>query len=49
MSSSSSLPPPLILMLNKETTDSVVLVRKRSLPSERPPLVGEVSVNLSDG
>jgi hypothetical protein len=28
-------------------TNSVVLVRKRSIPTERPPLVSEVSANFS--
>jgi hypothetical protein len=27
-------------------TNSVVLVRKRTIPTERPPLVGEVSANI---
>jgi hypothetical protein len=27
-------------------TNSVVLVRKRTIPTERPPLVGEVSANF---
>jgi hypothetical protein len=31
---------------NKQTTNSVALVRKRTIPTERPPLVGEVSVNF---
>jgi hypothetical protein len=26
--------------------NSVALVRKRTIPTERPPLVGEVSANL---
>jgi hypothetical protein len=26
--------------------NSVVVVRKRTIPTERPPLVGEVSANL---
>jgi hypothetical protein len=30
-----------------QTTNSVVLVRKRTIPTERPPLVGEVSANFS--
>jgi hypothetical protein len=29
------------------TTNSVALVRKRTIPTERPPLVGEVSANVS--
>jgi hypothetical protein len=35
---------------NKQTnkqTNSVVLVRKRTIPTERPPLVGEISANFS--
>jgi hypothetical protein len=31
----------------KNKTNTVVLVRKRTIPTERPPLVGEVSVNFS--
>jgi hypothetical protein len=32
----------------KETkTNSVTLVRKKTIPTERPPLVGEVSANFS--
>jgi hypothetical protein len=27
-------------------TNSVVLVRERTIPTERPPLVGEVSANV---
>jgi hypothetical protein len=29
-----------------QITNSVALVRKRALPTERPPLVGEVSANF---
>jgi hypothetical protein len=32
---------------NKNKTNSVALVRKRTIPTERPPLVGEVSANFS--
>jgi hypothetical protein len=32
----------------QKQTNSVVLVRKRTIPTERPPLVGEVSANLAD-
>jgi hypothetical protein len=32
----------LILVL----TNSVALVRERTIPTERPPLVGEISVNF---
>jgi hypothetical protein len=28
--------------------NSVALVRKRTIPTERPPLVGEVSANFAD-
>jgi hypothetical protein len=30
----------------KILTDSVALARERTVPTERPPLVGEVSVNF---
>jgi hypothetical protein len=33
---------------NKNKTNSVALVRKRTIPTERPPLVREVSANFSD-
>jgi hypothetical protein len=33
--------------LNKNKTNSVALVRKRTIPTKRPPLVGEVSANFS--
>jgi hypothetical protein len=29
-----------------ETTNSVALVRERTIPTERPPLVGEISANF---
>jgi hypothetical protein len=29
-------------------TNSVALVRERTIPTERPPLVGEVSANFAD-
>jgi hypothetical protein len=32
---------------NKQTTNSVALVGKLTIPTERPPLVGEVSANFS--
>jgi hypothetical protein len=32
--------------LNTEKLNSVALVRKRTTPTERPPLVGEVSANF---
>jgi hypothetical protein len=28
--------------------NSVVLVRKRTIPTERPPLIGEISANFSE-
>jgi hypothetical protein len=31
---------------NKGKLNSVALVRKRTIPTERPPLVGEVSANF---
>jgi hypothetical protein len=31
---------------NGRLTDSVVLVRERTIPTERPPLVGEVTTNF---
>jgi hypothetical protein len=33
-------------VLNALKTNSVAVVRKRTIPTERPPLVGEVSANL---
>jgi hypothetical protein len=30
----------------KKKLNSVAVVRKRTIPTERPPLVGEVSANL---
>jgi hypothetical protein len=33
----------------KQTANSVALVRERTIPIERPPLVGEVSANFVDG
>jgi hypothetical protein len=39
------------ILLSKEPyviTNSVALVRERTIPTERPPLVGEVSANLVD-
>jgi hypothetical protein len=35
------------LMDIKQTTNSGALVRRRTIPIERPPLVGEVSANFS--
>jgi hypothetical protein len=35
------------LQNNNKTTNSVALVRKQTIPTERPPLVGEVSANFS--
>jgi hypothetical protein len=31
---------------SKHTTNAVALVRERTIPAERPPLVGEVSANF---
>jgi hypothetical protein len=31
----------------KKKLNSVAVVRKRTIPTERPPLVGEVSANIS--
>jgi hypothetical protein len=33
-------------VLHHYTKNSVAVVRKRTIPTERPPLVGEVSANL---
>jgi hypothetical protein len=33
---------------NKETTNSMVRVHERTIPTERPPLVGEVIANFLD-
>jgi hypothetical protein len=35
-----------IILKKTKKLNSVAVVRKRTIPSERPPLVGEVSVNL---
>jgi hypothetical protein len=35
-----------IFYLFKTKLNSVALVRKRTIPTERPPLVGEVSANF---
>jgi hypothetical protein len=32
--------------MNINKKNSVAVIRKRTMPTERPPLVGEVSVNL---
>jgi hypothetical protein len=37
----------IYLMIQQPQTKTVVLVRKRTIPIERPPLVGEVSANFS--
>jgi hypothetical protein len=34
-------------ILLKQKTNSVVLARKWTIPTERPPLAGEVSVNFN--
>jgi len=36
----------IILNITKQTTNSVALVRTRTIPTERPPPVGEVSANF---
>jgi hypothetical protein len=36
----------LLLVLLTKLTNSVALVRERTIPTERPPLVGEVSANF---
>jgi hypothetical protein len=36
------------LDVQREKKNSVVLVCKRTIPTERPPLVGEVSTNFSE-
>jgi hypothetical protein len=36
----------LLVMEEKKKLNSVAVVRKRTIPTERPPLVGEVSANL---
>jgi hypothetical protein len=35
-----------VLLQSLKLTNSVTLVRERTIPTERPPLVGEVSVNF---
>jgi hypothetical protein len=37
----------IIIIIIIMKTNSVALVRKRTVPAERPPLVGEVSANFS--
>jgi hypothetical protein len=37
----------IILIKKQRKTNSVALVLKRTIPTERPPLVGEVSANFS--
>jgi hypothetical protein len=42
-------PPPIIIIIIIiiiTTTNYVALVRERTIPTERPPLVGEVSANF---
>jgi hypothetical protein len=36
----------MIMMMKIKKLNSVALVRKRTIPTERPPLVGEVSDNF---
>jgi hypothetical protein len=38
----------LLLIAKHEKANSVVLVRQRTIPTERPPFVGEISANLAD-
>jgi hypothetical protein len=40
-------PPPIADITQELKKGSVVLVRKQTIPTERPPLVGEVSANFS--
>jgi hypothetical protein len=40
--------PVIKILLDKTKLNSVALDRKRTIPTERPPLFGEVSVNLAD-
>jgi hypothetical protein len=35
-----------ILWIQTNKTNSVVLVRKRTIPTERPPLIGKVSADF---
>jgi hypothetical protein len=37
----------ILLLYSKLTKNSVAWVRKRTIPTERPPLVGEISANFS--
>jgi hypothetical protein len=37
----------MLLGYLQQKTNSVALVRKRTIPTKRPPLVGEVSGNFS--
>jgi hypothetical protein len=41
-----STPVNTVTKLQQKTTNSVALVRKRTIPTERPPLVGEVGANF---
>ena len=36
----------ILNILEKKTKNSVALVRERTIPTERPPPVGEVSANF---
>jgi hypothetical protein len=38
--------PPVSVRTNKQKTNSMVWVRERTIPTERPPLVGEVIANI---
>jgi hypothetical protein len=37
---------PIAVNRKKQNRNSVALVRERTIPTERPPLVGEVSANV---
>jgi hypothetical protein len=44
-----TIPKVVMQRLTKQKkNNSVALVRKRTIPTERPPLVGEVSTNFSE-
>jgi hypothetical protein len=42
-----AIPAPEMFIKIRNKRNSVVLVRKLTTPTERPPLVGEVSANFS--
>jgi hypothetical protein len=41
--------PTSVKKQTTKLTNSVALVRDRTIPTERPPTIGEVSVNFADG